>query len=186
RHCAPPGTAPASRHSSCTKSFLDFAAIIPHRPGRSTSAEEVFKVLLFLESIHAGAIAVLRIGHQPACIDQPPERFFHQFLAVVNVTEYLLTHYQVPAVHPRARFRDVLDASYKATRLRGDKMKAGSRFHTHKAGDISAILERFNDCREGYIRKAIGVVGYEHFLSLKLPLHGFETLANVGSKPSVH
>src|SRR5512133_2456092 len=114
--------------------------MIPHRPRRSASAKEVFKVLLFLESIHAGPIAVMRVGHQPASVDQPPERFLYQFLAVVHVTEYLLAQYHVPAVHPCARFRNVLDASYKATRLRGDQMKAGSRFHTDKAGDISAIL----------------------------------------------
>ena len=54
RRCAPPGTAPASRDSDRTKSFLDFVLMIPHRPGRSAPAEDVLKVLLFLEGVHAG------------------------------------------------------------------------------------------------------------------------------------
>jgi hypothetical protein len=91
--------------------------VIPHRPRCITPAKEVFKVLLFFEGVHAGPIAVMRVGHQAAGADQPPERFFHQFLAVLHVTEYLLAQHHEPAINPRAGFRNVLDASDTAAGL---------------------------------------------------------------------
>ena len=79
----------------------------------------------------------------------------------------------------------MLDARHHATGLHRDKMEAGPRLHAHKAGDIAAILERFNDRRKRYVRKTIGVVGKKHLLSFKLPLDSFQTLTNVRGKPCV-
>jgi hypothetical protein len=58
-------------------------------------------------------------------------------------------------------------------------MKAGTRFYTHEAGDILAVLKRFYDGRKGYIRKAIGVVREKHLFSFKLSLDSFQALANI-------
>src|SRR5436189_5372995 len=123
---------------------------------------------------------------QPPTLNEPPNRIFYDFLSVVHVTEDFLPQHHESPVHPRPVFRDVLDAGDDATALHSDEMEAGPRFHTHKAGDVLAILERFNDCRERYVRKAIGIVGKEHLLSFKLPLHSFQALTNVRGKPCVH
>src|SRR6185437_8367207 len=122
RRCARPGTGRASRDSDCTKSFRDFVLMIPDCPRGTAPAEEIFKVLLFFESIHAGPIAVVWIDHQPAGANEPPERFFYEFLAVLHVTEDLLPQHHEPPVHPRPGLRDVLDARNDATGLHGDKM----------------------------------------------------------------
>ena len=79
----------------------------------------------------------------------------------------------------------MLDARNHAAGLHGDKMKGGPRLHAHKTGDVPAVLERFNDCREWNVRQAIGVVGKEYLLSFKLALDSFQTLANVRSKPGI-
>src|SRR5207253_6380268 len=112
--------------------------------------------------------------------------FFHQFLAELHVVEDLPAQHHEPAIHPRPRFCDMLDARYQAAGLHGDKMEAGPGFYTHKTGDVSAILERFNNCRKRYVREAIGVVSKEHLLSFKLSLDSFQTLANVRGQSCIH
>src|SRR4029077_6613113 len=82
RRCAPPGKAPAARDSDCTQSLLDFVLMIPHCPRRTTSAEDVLKVLLFLEGVHAGPIAVMRVGHQLAFVNEALKRLFNQLFPI--------------------------------------------------------------------------------------------------------
>src|SRR5215813_13037502 len=80
----------------------------------------------------------------------------------------------------------MLDARHDTTGLHRDKMEACPRFHSDKAGDVLAILERFDHTRKRYIREPIGVVGKEHLLPFKLPSDRFQALTNVRRKPGVH
>ena len=136
--------------------------MIPHRPRRITSAEEVLKVLLFLERVHAGPIAVMRVGHQLAFVNEALKRLFNQLFPIVQVVENFLPQDHVPTVDSCTGLGNVRDAIHHSVRAGVDEMEARPWLHTHKAGDIRAPFKRFDDPWEWGIRKTIAVVGQEH------------------------
>ena len=70
---------------------------------------QIFQMLLFLESIHAGPESVVRIGQKLTISDQAMKRFFHQVFAFLDVIENLAPEDKKAAVNPASGTRDVGD-----------------------------------------------------------------------------
>src|SRR5215475_14915639 len=159
----------------CSDSFF----VIPDSPRCVSTTEHVFKVLLFLERIHARPKALMRISHQLAFANQTLERLFYQFFTVTHVIENFLPQDHKPAVDSRAGFAYVLDTLDDSSCINVDQMEASPGLDTHKAGNVAAFFEQIDDIGERDIRKTVGIVRQKDSLSCKVFLDTFETATDV-------
>ncbi len=119
-------------------------------------------VLLVLERVHRRPEAVVPEGHQPALLDQPPERLLDELLALADVVEDLPAEDEVAAVDPGRALANVADRLHRASVVGLHEVERVGRAHGEEGGDVVRRAEGLDELRERSVRQRVAVVGEEH------------------------
>src|ERR1044071_5359114 len=137
-------------------------------------------MLFFLECIHTGPKAVIGIGHELPCSDQPVERLFDQVLTLFDVIKDFTAEDKVTAVDHVAGPCNVLDSGHDPIGFESYLMKAGRGCDTYKTADFTARLEVINKLGQRQVGESIGVIGEKNFvIAHELP-DTSQALADIG------
>ena len=114
--------------------------VVPNCPWRRSLAVDIFKFLFFLEGVHTGPEAVVRVRYQFLLGYEAMKWLFHEFFAFLEILKDFLAQREEPPVDPGACLSDVGNLLHGSVGSRLNEMKASPGFYTGKTCYLSVRL----------------------------------------------
>src|SRR5581483_1413155 len=154
------------------------AVALPDLPRRTAAIEEVSELLLLLEGVHAPE-PIVPVPEELPLPDEPGEWLDNEFLARLDVIEYLPAHNEVPAIDKEAGVADRAHTVDVTLRAHVDEVEALRWWHCDEGRDLVGCGKRVDHLGQVGVRQAVRVVGKEHLIVLNVLTDRDEPLTDV-------